>query len=157
MGYLHIRIENFGSCVFFHLDKAFFYLNEKMCRDTVGVVCYSFPFFTSQAEQLSTVLHSIKTTMGWQQLLLCILALAGAICCASSSTSRKDPSSCGYELDGINDYASFSIGGRNTKKIANMGFTMMFWLRNKHKDKNGHFEQCLMSHSTDDHGRYVSS
>lgn len=90
--------------------------------------------------------------MGWKLITL-ILALLSISECQGSGNSRTDPSSCGYGFDGIDDFASFSIGARNAKKIKDNGFTMMFWLRNKRKDKDGHFEQCLMSHSFDDHGR----
>jgi hypothetical protein len=86
-------------------------------------------------------------------LLFTVFLLLALVSGSAVARSRSDDSSCGYELDGINDYASFSIGQRDAEKIQDQGFTMMFWLRNKRKDKDGHFEQCLVSHSFDDHGR----
>ena len=67
--------------------------------------------------------------------------------------ARNDDSYCGYILDGKDDYLSFSLGSRDVEKLQENGFTMMYWFQNHHKDKDGHFEQCLMSHSLDDYGR----
>mgnify|MGYP003385731093 FL=1 len=91
--------------------------------------------------------------MGCSQYLLIYILLALASVGRVTSSSTRDASSCGYDMDGLDDYASFSIGSRNAQKMTDQGFTMMFWLRNKRKDKDGHFEQCLMSHSYDDHAR----
>ena len=99
---------------------------------------------------------SLPRTIGARFFLLFLLAsLCGDMCVYAAVEHEKDDWGCGYALDGIDDYASFSMGSRDTDRMRNQGFTMMFWHRNRRKDKDGHFEQCLMSHSNDDYARYV--
>lgn len=88
---------------------------------------------------------------GTRLLVFCMFIMLAFI--GSATSTSKDDWGCGYSLDGIDDYASFSMGSRVTDIMHDQGFTMMFWHRNKRKDKDGHFEQCLMSHSNDDHAR----
>jgi hypothetical protein len=82
-----------------------------------------------------------------------IHSLITTITITASGVSRED-TACGLALDGVDDFASFSLGAQDAEKLSE-GVTLMLWHRNKRKDKDGHFEQCLVSHSRDDHARCV--